>query len=310
MAEHLNFMHIVSEAKRKGTFHVEGKKAKIFGWFAAANTAVILSFVIFTKGAGAELVPFMLGFGCIFPFISLALSKTLAIKAHGVHRIIPNNFGNSEQENLYNMVDSIRLRAGLQEPLEVGVYESDDVNAFAVGMTRKSSLVAFSTGLLEKMDNNEIAAVAAHEIAHIANGDMLTLTLVQAVVNGIVLLISLPFKLLKIASFFDNNSSWVDFFIYTVINAAVTGFLLMLGNLVVKAFSRKREFEADKLAASLLEKNYMISALRTLERIPFPELPKEQMAYASFRINSPKAMLDIFSTHPSLERRIAALESI
>lgn len=298
---------VAEKSSGKGSVVITSGTGKIIGWFALANFAVMMSIVIISGGAAAGVVPYILLIGCIAPFIMLFMSKWLAKRAHDIRLIDPNKFQNDREKSLYQLVDTLRAQAGLEVPLEVGIYESDDMNAFATGPGKKSSMLAFSTGLLEQMDDQAVTAVAAHEMAHIANSDMLILTLVQSVVNAVVLLISLPFRALKIATFFSDNASWVDYLLATIVHVLITSVLMFLGNIVVKAFSRQREFRADKLAGMLVGNPYMIHALQILQG-ETASAPARQVAYAAFKINSPPSWSDIFSTHPSLERRIAALE--
>ena len=267
----------------------------------------MMSIVVISGGAAAGMVPYVLLIGAIAPFIMLLMSKWLAKRAHDIRLIDPRQFKSKYEENLYWLVDDLRKRAGLEVPLEVGIYESEDMNAFATGANKKNSMVAFSTGLVEGMDEQGVKGVAAHEIAHIANSDMLILTLVQSVVNSVVLLIALPFRALKIATFFSDRASWVDYLLSTIVHVVVTSVLVFLGNIVVKAFSRQREFRADFLAGELVGKPHMIHALQTLQG-DTATAPAMQVAYAAFKINSPPSWSDIFSTHPSLERRIAVLQ--
>lgn len=280
---------------------------RIFGWFALVNAAVVLSLTICTKGAFALLA---LPIGCLWPFIGLYFSKSLAIRAHAMTLIDPKNFANEEERDLYRLVESLRLRADLPEPLTVGIYESADVSAFATGPSKKEALIAFSSGLLARMSAAEIAAVAAHEVSHIANGDMLILTLVQAVINGVVLVVTLPLKFMVFLLHLSERSTWFERALVQFGHFVVASVLMFLGSLVVKYFSRQREFKADHLAAQLCERQHMIAALKALAGVPADiDVEPAQQAYAAFKISAPPGLMDIFSTHPSLQRRIAALES-
>lgn len=298
---------IVQEIRNKGFLEIRSNKSKIFGWFALANAAVILSLTIIFQGISPNVFLFLLFLGSIFPLISLFFSKWLAKKAHNIRIIKPGECYSESELQLYRLVESLSERAGLGAVPEVGIYDSEDMNAFATGKSKKDSIVAFSSALLTQMDDPSVAGVAAHEIAHIANGDMLTLALVQSVVNAVILLITLPMNLLKIAALLNENVGVLGYWLISIAKIVATVVLVFLGNLVVKAFSRHREFQADKLAASLVSKDYMIQALSTLKEDTYVP-PKEQLAYAAFKINSPAAWMDIFSTHPALDRRIKALE--
>lgn len=159
------------------------------------------------------------------------------------------------------------------------------------------------------MDEEAIAAVAAHEVAHIANGDMITMALVQSVVNVFVYLITIPLTIIEWIAFFSDNVSAAASWVISILRFLTSTFLFFLGSLVVKAFSRRREFKADKLAAQLLRKESMIHALEQL-RHEEPVVLKSQKAYAALKINAPSRWLDLFSDHPSLERRIKALQKL
>ncbi len=282
---------------------------KRFSWFLAANAAVVVSLAIITGGAALSLAPYLLLFSCTIPFFSLLFSKWSAKRAHGIYVIEPNHFNNETERNLYRLIETLSQRAGLQRVPEVGIYESADVNAFATGATRSSSMVAFSTGLLETLDEDAIAAVAAHEIAHIANGDMVTLALVQSVINTVIYIITIPLWLIKWTAFFSDQVSALAFWLITIAKFLITVFLVFLGSLVAKAFSRHREFKADQLAAQLVDPQSMIHALESLRQVPVITI-KQQQSYAAFKINAGPSILDLFSTHPSLERRIARLRAM
>lgn len=298
---------IVEDVRKKGRFDIQDNKAKIFGWFALTNAAVILTITILTQGEiSSGFFLFLLALGSIFPLISLLFSKTLAIKAHAIHLIGEDAFQNNNEERLFRLVESLSTRAGLETMPEVGIYQSEDMNAFATGRSKNDSLVAFSSGLLAKMDDPAVAGVAAHEIAHIANGDMLTLALVQAVVNALILLVTIPLKVVKVIALFSDDVDVWTYWLVSAVKFVATIILVFLGSLVVKFFSRHREFKADKLASELIDKDCMVGALQALKgEVSAP--PQEQAAFAAFKINSPSAWLDIFSTHPSLDRRIEAL---
>ena len=303
------FDKIIGFFESKTKMNLTGNAWKTLGWFGAANAAVILSITLISGGSLFYLTPFLLIIGSVFPLLSLLFSKYLAKKAHGIRIIQKGHFHNGYEADLYELVERLGKRAGLNETPEVGLYESEDMNAFATGMNRNNSMVAFSTGLLTKMSEEEIAAVAAHEMGHIANGDMITMSIVQSAVNAFVLLITIPLYLAQFFSFFSENVGLLAYVIISAIRFLVTGVLMFLGNLIVKAFSRKREYEADTLAARLISRDSMISALKTLSMENTP-LPKGQKDYAVLKINAPAGLAEIFSTHPSLEKRIQRLQSL
>ncbi|ERE05761.1 MULTISPECIES: protease HtpX [Chromobacteriaceae] len=244
----------------------------------------------------------VLGFGGAF--ISLALSKTMAKWSTGA-RVITQPSGQTEAW-LLNTVRKLADRAGLPMP-EVAVYEGEP-NAFATGPSRSNSLVAVSTGLLANMNEEEVEAVLAHEIAHIRNGDMVTLTLIQGVVNTFV------FFLARVVGYLvdswlkrdEENSSagtGIGYFVTVIVCEIVFG---ILASVVVMYFSRQREFRADAGAAELLgSPRPMANALRRLGGIEADGLPKSMAASG---IAGGRGLLGLFATHPSMEERIAALE--
>ncbi|AXE33856.1 protease HtpX [Chromobacterium phragmitis] len=244
----------------------------------------------------------VLGFGGAF--ISLALSKTMAKWSTGA-RVITQPSGPTEAW-LLNTVRKLADRAGLPMP-EVAVYEGEP-NAFATGPSRSNSLVAVSTGLLANMNEAEVEAVLAHEIAHIRNGDMVTLTLIQGVVNTFVFFLArvvgyLVDSWLKRDEENSSAGSGIGYFVTVIVCEIVFG---ILASVVVMYFSRQREFRADAGAAELLgSPRPMANALRRLGGIEADGLPKSMAASG---IAGGRGLLGLFATHPSMEERIAALE--
>jgi heat shock protein HtpX len=231
-----------------------------------------------------NLMTFCLVWGMGGAFISLALSRVMAKWMMGVVVIPPDT----------------------REP-EVGYYPSPEVNAFATGPTRNRALVAVSAGLLQRMDRTQLEGVLGHEIAHISNGDMVTMTLVQGVINAIVMFLA------RVIAFFianrgrDEESSSAPN--YLVIFALEMG-LSVLGMLVVSAFSRRREFRADEGGAKLAGRTSMIKALEALQStVAYADLTHKE-ALATLKISGkPKGFFALFSTHPPLEERIERLKS-
>lgn len=272
-------------------------------WFVAVNVSLLAAVIFFP-------------FAVFFPFIgiggavlSLFLSRWLAKRAHGIVLIGPETFRSAAEEELYGVVTELSRRAGLPVVPEVGVYKSPDMNAFATGTNQSSSLVAFSTGLLEKMPPDQIRAVAAHEIAHIANRDMVAMVLIQGVINSIVLACTLPINMLRALNWFSDQFTWAIELVLWLAKLAVAIFLTFLGSLVTKAYSRRREFRADELAARLVGPEAMASALETIAK-DTTRIPRGQLAYASFKIAARPGLAELFSTHPAIERRIAALKAL
>ena len=249
---------------------------------------------------------FIWGFGGAF--ISLAISRWMAKFSMGIKPIDPNSCSEQEKE-LYNRVAQLAQKAGITSTPEVGIYESEELNAFATGPTKNSSLVAVSRGLLEKMSAQEINGVLAHEISHIANGDMVTMTLLQGVVNAFVMFFA------RIIAF--GATQFVKEDIRPMINMVVVIALeivfSILGMIVIAWFSRKREFRADEGGAALSGKTSMISALMALKNAfekPAPENNSQQIpaSIAAFQISNKSSILSLFSTHPPLDTRIQVLK--
>lgn len=246
----------------------------------------------------------MWGFGGAF--ISLALSRKMAKWMMGVRLIDPNST-NAISRNLLHRVHSLAQRAGLQTMPEVGVYDSPEINAFATGPTKNRSLVAVSSGLLQRMNDDEVEGVLAHEVAHIANGDMVTMTLVQGVVNAFVMFLA------RVAGFFvsqavsENNRQTVQF----AVVIALEILLGILGMIVVAGFSRRREYRADHGGASLASREKMIAALEKLKlNSRFPDEQNQTAAIASLKISGKMGGLGkLFSTHPDLDDRIQRLRT-
>ncbi len=236
-------------------------------------------------------------------FISLAISKWSGKRMMGV-RIIEQPTNQTEQW-LIATVTRQAESAGIGMP-EVGIFESDQPNAFATGMTRNSSLVAVSTGLLQHMNGDEVEAVLGHEVAHVANGDMVTMALMQGVVNTFVIFLS------RLVGFFvdrvllkNERGLGIGYFLASIVAQI---FLSILASMLVMWFSRYREFHADRGGAALAGRHKMIAALRALQRVSEPEdLPGE---FAAFGIlgNRTRDLRSLFMSHPPLEDRIRALE--
>jgi len=244
------------------------------------------------------------GFGGAF--VSLALSRIMAKWMMGV-KVISDQETDPALRSLMNRVHELARKADLKAMPEVGVYEADDLNAFATGPTQSRSLVAVSTGLLRSMNRAEVDGVLAHEVAHIANGDMVTMTLVQGVVNTFVMFLA------RVASFFasqfvaEERRSLVQF-IVTIGLEIVLG---ILGMIVVGAYSRAREFRADAGAARLSSRENMIAALKCLRDHQFLSPSSDpQPSLATMKISGKKGggLFRLFSTHPDLSERILRLE--
>jgi len=244
----------------------------------------------------------VIGFGG--SFISLAMSKFMAKRSMGV-RIIEQP-ANSTEQWLVDVVKDQARAAGIGMP-EVGIFDSPEPNAFATGMRRNSALVAVSTGLLRNMGQGEVEAVLGHEISHVSNGDMVTLGLIQGVVNTFVIFLSRIVGHVVDRVVFKTERGYGPAYYITSIIAQVL--LSILASMIVMWFSRRREFRADAGGASLAGRNKMIGALQALQRAHEPrDLPGE---FAAFGISGGlgSGLKRLFMTHPPLEERIAALQA-
>lgn len=251
----------------------------------------------------------LLAFAAVFgfggAFLSLLMSKWMARRAMGV-RVITQPATPAEQW-LVGVVARLAREAGVGMP-EVGVFDSPEPNAFATGYSRDGALVAVSTGLFATMNEREIEAVLGHELTHVANGDMVTLTLIQGVVNTFVIFLSrIVGNLVDRTLFRSDDGRGPAYFLSVIASQIVLG---ILANMIVMAFSRWREFRADRGGAHLAGIPNMIAALEALERTREP-LPAQQ--FAAFGITSGTVRRGIrrfFMSHPPLDERIAALRAL
>jgi len=268
--------------------------------FLLTNLAVVLVLGIVLSIVFSVLAT-VFGFGG--SFISLAMSKWMAKRSTGA--VVISNPSNTTERWLLDTVKKQADKAGIRMP-EVAIYHAQDMNAFATGMKKNSALVAVSSGLLEQMTQDEAEAVLAHEVSHIANGDMVTLALIQGVVNTFVI-----FLARVIGGFIDNamrgnndNGSGRGFSYYIIVFVLEMVFGI-LASTIVMYYSRKREFIADSGSASLVGKNKMIAALRRLQMTSEPQLEGSLMAFGI----SGKKKSSLFMSHPPLEDRIKALQN-
>lgn len=281
--------------------------------FLATNIAVVATFGFFLNlilpalgiqaGNTFGLLIFCALFGIGGSFASLLMSKKLALMSVKAKAITTPK---SEAEHwLFNTVSRLSQQADLPMP-EVAIYQSDDINAFATGSSKQSSLVAVSTGLLQQMNQNEREAVLAHEISHIANGDMITMALVQGVLNTFVM-----FFARILASVISNamrgqngNGQGLGFIAHYAIIFVAEMVFGILASIIAMWFSRQREYRADAGAGSLVGKQKMIEALNRLKSSQPSQLESQLLA---FGINGKPSSL--FASHPSLEDRIARLQN-
>lgn len=253
-----------------------------------------------------QLMIFCLVWGMGGAFISLAISRWMAKTLMGVKVIAPHS--GTQYDFLVEMISNLSRSANLPRVPEVGVYDSADLNAFATGPTKSRSLVAFSTGLIQNMSRQEIEGVAAHEISHIQNGDMVTMTLLQGVVNAIVMFLA------RVVSFAISQQVKEEsrYMVRIIVTIALDIALGILGSVVVAWFSRIREFRADAGSARLAGRESMIAALRALMRNKgIVANTPEHSSISCLKINGdPKGFWALLMSHPPLQERIKRLEAM
>lgn len=242
-------------------------------------------------------------FGMLGSFFSLFISKWSAKKAYDI-QILDENSASSDSKLLliYKTTERIARENNIKMP-EVGYYESTDVNAFATGASKNSSLVAFSTALLNQMNEDEIEGVVGHEMAHILNGDMVTLTLIQGVMNAFVIFLAkiIAEAIDKFLS--SDDGEGLGLIAYNLVYIGLQIVFGFLASFVVMYFSRKREYRADEGGAKYTSKAKMIAGLQKLKSMQ--SLGTKDTKMSPFMITEPDSM---FSTHPSLDNRIKALQ--
>jgi heat shock protein HtpX len=243
-------------------------------------------------------------------FISLMMSKWMAKMMMGVQIIDEHN---PQFSGLVNTVHRLAKQAGINKMPEVGVYQSPEINAFATGPSKNNSLVAVSTGLLNGMNQDEIEGVLAHEVAHVANGDMVTMTLIQGVINAFVMFAAriVAFAINNAVRSNDDEGEGLGMFAHFMVVMVLQTVFMIFGSMVVAWFSRYREFRADSGGASLAGRGKMVAALERLKaNYGTIESGKANTndAITSMQISSKRSWLSLFSSHPPLEERIHALQ--
>ncbi|MGI6414020.1 MAG: protease HtpX [Syntrophomonadaceae bacterium] len=285
--------------------------------FLLVNLLVLTTIVIITSilGVGYYITGYgidyynLLVFAAIIGFsgalVSLLLSKWIAKSVMNVKVITPDSFQNSTEQRLLNTVYRLSSQAGIAKMPEVGIYPSQEVNAFATGPSTNSALIAVSQGLLNRLSQEEIEGVLAHEVAHVANGDMVTMTLIQGVVNTFVVFLSRALAYV-VANLVRKEMTGIVHFISVIVFQICFS---VLASLAVLAFSRHREFAADLQGARIAGKRKMIQTLTALKNT-LPTIDRdEQAAIQTFKISGQKksGLTRLFSTHPDLDERIQRL---
>ncbi len=244
-------------------------------------------------------------------FISLLMSKWVAKSSMGVQVIDPQR-PSAQDKSILDLVHNLCKKAGLTTMPEVGIYDSPELNAFATGPSKNNSLVAISSGLLANMDQAEVEGVLSHEISHITNGDMVTMTLIQGIINSFALFLSRIIAYVISIGLSKNenqqNTQSVPMLFY-VLSMVFDVLFTLLGSIVVAAFSRHREYRADHDGAMLVGKNKMISALQRLQSM-VEVVDKRAPSLAALKISQKSGFMNLFSSHPPLEDRIARLQQL
>lgn len=253
-----------------------------------------------------KLFGFSLIFGFGGAFISLLMSKWIAKFSMGVKLIDPSNPLSQDEKWLINVIQNQSNKLNITMP-EVGVYNSPEMNAFATGPTRNNALVALSTGILERMNRDEIEAVIGHEMSHVANGDMVTTTLLQGVLNTFVIFFSRVISFIIDTALRGNRSDGGTSFVYIICTIIFDILFGALSSLILAYHSRNREFKADFGGATLGTKDGMIKALAKLGGETYNQ-PKAGIQ--ALCISSKSSFIQLFSTHPPIEDRINALKNI
>jgi heat shock protein HtpX len=244
-------------------------------------------------------------FGVTGSFISLWISKFIAKKAYGIKLIDPLK-ASPKELYLYDSIEKMANSMGLGTP-EVGVYQAKEVNAFATGASQNNSLVAFSSALLDTLNEDEIAAVAAHEMSHIKNGDMVTMTLLVGVANTFVMFFARVLAFAIDAASRDNRRGGLGFMGRWILIILFENVLMLLAYIPISYYSRWREYRADFGAANTTSPRDMINALDKIERFYTQDQKKDTFAMA--KINNHRRV-SLYATHPSIEDRIKKLQEL
>lgn len=287
--------------------------------FVATNVAVLALLTIICRIFGIDQYAAASGYGGLGPllifaavigmggsFISLAMSKWIAKRSTGAH-VIDKPSSEAEQW-LVNTVKQHADRAGIGMP-EVAIYDAPEMNAFATGMRRDKAMVAVSTGLLHGMDREQVKAVLGHEIGHVANGDMVTLALIQGVLNTFVIVLARVIGGIVdnwMSGDRDSRSGGIGYFVTVIVLQIILG---IFASMIVMAFSRWREFRADAAGARLAGRSGMISALERLKANHGENTLPKQMAAFGISGHVAAGLRRLFMSHPPLDERIAALRN-
>jgi len=284
---------------------------KRIGIFLITNLLVmlVLGFVVGLLGLKLEsrwgLLIICAIFGMGGSLISLFLSKPL-VKASYKVQIVKPGVSHPKIAYLLSAVEAMAAERNLKTP-EIGIYNSKDANAFATGASQNSALIAFSSTLIDRLSEDELAAVAGHEMSHISNGDMVTMTLLMGVVNTFVMFFARILTVIIDNALRDDRGGGLGYFGYMLVIMVLQNILMLLANIPIAAYSRWREFKADAGSANLVGAAPMIEALKKIAVAYVPE--KRTDSYALAKINNRKRM-SLFATHPPIEVRIQRLQEL
>lgn len=296
------------------TLKIKTKFIQRIFWVLAVNFGIISMLVLTiilsedSDSGGYALLLFLFAlYSSTFPFIYLLFSRYRIKRLYQLYIFNPQQSYGPMYDWYIETTIAICRHAGMKKLPEIAVYQDHDLNAFATGRSKNSSLIAVSTGLLEKMSPDGIEGVIAHEVAHIMNGDMVTQTLVQSTLNLFISIILFPLTIFRWLLYFSHNhkNAWV-YTLYIYIEAIISTIIFFLASLITKAFSRSREFQADLLGSQLTHPHKMIQALNELGGGAV--IAPAHKANAANLFNGSASFLDIFSTHPSIKRRIQFLQ--
>lgn len=286
--------------------------------FLATNIAilVVINVILRIFDVQPYLTPYGLNYQSLLVFaaivgfsgslISLFISKWMAKTAYGIHII--DAPANQTEKWLMIKVSMLAKKLKIGMP-EVGIYDSPEPNAFATGWNRKKALVAVSTGLIDTMDSDELEGVLGHEMAHVANGDMVTMALIQGIVNTFVIFFA-RIAAFVVSQFFrgsDEDESPVSGFAYFGIAIVFEILFGILASIIVMWFSRRREFKADHGSAQLLGTDKMVKALQKLRKLTEAPVDPRGKAFSTMKISGHGGFMMLFTTHPPLEKRIETL---
>ncbi|MCL2155679.1 MAG: protease HtpX [Leptospirales bacterium] len=274
------------------------------------TVGIILSIVLPMLGIDPSSITGLAIFCGIFgmggAFISLAISRWMAKRAYSI-QLIQANEKDYQLREIYEMVARLSKKAGLPSVPEVGIYQSPEPNAFATGPSKKKSLIAFSTALLNSMDKSEVEAVTGHEIAHISNGDMVTMTLLTGIVNALVMFLARIIAAAINNFLRSDDGEGLGFFAYFLVVNLLQTFFMIIATIPIAAFSRYREYQADAGSAKTTSARAMANALKTLASGAQVQTKKDSFAIAKISSNR---KVSLWATHPSIEDRVARLEKM